>query len=75
VFDYSQGPNGPEHWGELKADWAICKSGSQQSPLSITPNLVVTDSSLGNLKANYTAERVNVTISHDGLDLQVITCS
>lgn len=71
MFDYSEGPNGPSHWGELKTDWAICKSGLQQSPLSITPNLIVTDSTLGNLKANYTSGLVNATISHSGDDFKV----
>ena len=70
-FGYSDGPNGPDHWGELKPEWALCKSGFQQSPLAITPALIITDSTLGDLKANYTSNPVNVTISHDGQDLKV----
>jgi carbonic anhydrase len=71
LFDYSDGPHGPDHWGELKADWSLCKSGAQQSPLAITPTLMITDSTLGDLKANYTSQLVNATVSHDGLDLRV----
>ncbi|KAG0630968.1 hypothetical protein M758_1G217200 [Ceratodon purpureus] len=71
LFDYTDGPNGPDHWGELNADWSLCKSGAQQSPLAITPTLMITDSTLGDLKANYTSKPVNATISHDGLNLKV----
>ncbi len=30
-----QGPLGPDHWADLDADYAICKSGKQQSPVDI----------------------------------------
>jgi len=29
------GAHGPQHWGELKADYAACKSGKTQSPIDI----------------------------------------
>ena len=27
--------NGPEHWGRLNADWALCSSGTSQSPIDL----------------------------------------
>jgi len=30
-----QGLQGPEHWGDLAAAWATCKTGEQQSPINI----------------------------------------
>jgi carbonic anhydrase len=29
------GEDGPEHWGDLEADYATCKSGTRQSPIDI----------------------------------------
>jgi carbonic anhydrase len=30
------GEHGPEHWGELSPDFAVCATGKQQSPIDIT---------------------------------------
>lgn len=30
-----EGANGPEHWGDLDPDYAVCKSGKEQSPIDI----------------------------------------
>src|SRR5271166_785010 len=35
AWSYS-GTNGPEHWGDLCAEFAACKSGKEQAPLNIT---------------------------------------
>ncbi|XP_048423502.1 alpha carbonic anhydrase 4-like [Pyrus x bretschneideri] len=36
AFDYREGSEkGPEHWGELKREWAACKDGRSQSPISL----------------------------------------
>jgi len=35
AWSYS-GTNGPEHWGDLCADFAACKNGKEQAPLDIT---------------------------------------
>jgi len=35
AWSYS-GANGPEHWGDLCAEFAACKDGKQQAPLDIT---------------------------------------
>ncbi|MFZ3218228.1 MAG: carbonic anhydrase family protein [Candidatus Acidiferrales bacterium] len=34
-WQYS-GAEGPEHWGDLEADYATCKAGQRQSPIDIT---------------------------------------
>jgi carbonic anhydrase len=31
-----QGATGPEHWGDLKPEYAVCKTGRKQSPINIT---------------------------------------
>jgi carbonic anhydrase len=30
-----EGPIGPEHWGDLDPDYAVCKTGKEQSPIDI----------------------------------------
>lgn len=35
-WSYS-GDTGPEHWGELSPDYAVCSQGKQQSPVDIGP--------------------------------------
>jgi carbonic anhydrase len=30
-----EGAEGPEHWGDLKAEYAVCKTGKEQSPIDI----------------------------------------
>lgn len=32
-----EGATGPEHWGELSDEWALCGTGTQQSPIDIDP--------------------------------------
>jgi len=45
-WSYS-GATGPDHWGDLNADWAIAKTGRRQSPVNIvTTDLVADDPSL-----------------------------
>lgn len=35
-FDYVRGSGmGPEHWGDLKREWAMCKTGKMQSPIDL----------------------------------------
>jgi carbonic anhydrase len=35
LWDYSQGPHGPMHWGDLDPTFAGCGTGHQQSPIDI----------------------------------------
>ncbi|KAG0584568.1 hypothetical protein KC19_3G218600 [Ceratodon purpureus] len=65
-WDYSDGPHGPAHWHELKPEWAVCKTGKQQSPLDVDPNDVVSKSSLGPLWYEYRLERTPATIVNEG---------
>ncbi|KAG0624049.1 hypothetical protein M758_3G219800 [Ceratodon purpureus] len=65
-WDYSDGPHGPAHWHELKPEWAVCKTGKQQSPLAVDPNDVVSKSSLGPLWYEYRLERTPATIVNEG---------
>lgn len=34
-----EGHEGPEHWQDMSADWAICAAGVQQSPINLTQAL------------------------------------
>ncbi|KAG0616467.1 hypothetical protein M758_5G118000 [Ceratodon purpureus] len=62
-FDYGDGPNGPAHWGDLNVNWTKCKTGKYQSPMRITPDIMVTASRLGDLDAEYSSEPVAANIS------------
>ena len=35
TWDYSGGSLGPSHWGDLKPEYAVCKTGHTQSPIDI----------------------------------------
>ncbi|HSA79101.1 MAG TPA: carbonic anhydrase family protein, partial [Nitrospirota bacterium] len=30
-----EGEHGPQHWGDVKTDYAVCKTGKNQSPIDI----------------------------------------
>ncbi|KAG0583346.1 hypothetical protein KC19_3G128900 [Ceratodon purpureus] len=62
-FDYGGYPNGPDYWGKLDFPKnKDCSDGKHQSPMMITPNIMVSNSSLGNLDAHYSEEPVDATI-------------
>jgi carbonic anhydrase len=42
-WDYSEGPNGPAHWGELSKEWKKCGQGSRQSPIDIAEDNIKLD--------------------------------
>ncbi|CAL9113634.1 unnamed protein product [Musa acuminata var. zebrina] len=44
---------GPQHWGDLHEEWETCKTGEQQSPISIKPSKIIVSTSLGSLRTNY----------------------
>ena len=70
-FDYIEGsPKGPQHWGELKPEWAECKDGLSQSPIDIL-NKNVKIASIGDLRLNYKAS--NATVKNTGFSMEVRT--
>jgi hypothetical protein len=42
-WGYGQGPNGPTHWGNLSAEFALCSDGRLQSPINIETGVVSAD--------------------------------
>lgn len=52
-----QGPAGPQTWGGLKAEFALCGNGQRQSPIDIRGGLAV---DLDPVKFNYTDSRFGV---------------
>ncbi|RZC70551.1 hypothetical protein C5167_033710 [Papaver somniferum] len=54
-FSYVTGSgNGPENWGNLRPEWAKCKSGTQQSPINLDFSKMQYAPELGDLQMNYT---------------------
>ncbi|KAJ7534064.1 hypothetical protein O6H91_13G078700 [Diphasiastrum complanatum] len=65
-FDYSEGPKGPHHWGDLKQAWRLCKTGTNQSPINISPHKVKKNDSLERLRTGYSPiQPVLLSIDHD----------
>ncbi len=48
-WGYSGG-NGPQHWSDLNADYSVCSSGKNQSPVNLTGFI---DANLSPIKFNY----------------------
>ncbi|KAK4583098.1 hypothetical protein RGQ29_026042 [Quercus rubra] len=68
-FDYIEGsPKGPQHWGELKPEWAECKDGQSQSPINILNKNVKIASKTGDLRLNYKAS--NATVKNTGFSIE-----
>lgn len=51
------GEEGPEHWGDLSPDYALCSAGQEQSPVDIPANAPVNQP---NLTYNYKDSAVNI---------------
>ncbi|KAI3949774.1 hypothetical protein MKW92_039964 [Papaver armeniacum] len=47
-------PNGPENWGDLRAEWVTCKNGTNQSPIDLAFSKMRYAPELGDLQTNYT---------------------
>ena len=41
------GISGPQYWGLINRDWALCERGRAQSPVNIDPTRLSYDSTLG----------------------------
>ena len=53
------GDHGPDHWGDLKSDFKICKTGKNQSPIDIKVSSAV-EANLSNLNVSYKDSGLNV---------------
>lgn len=47
------GHEGPENWGNLSADYSLCKSGNSQSPINISKSVIVTTEGLQKIEFDY----------------------
>jgi carbonic anhydrase len=61
-----EGETGPEHWGSLSPDYALCAQGQSQSPIDVRGAVEV---DLPNLELNY--QPTPVAITHNGHAIQV----
>ena len=69
-FNYIEGsPKGPEHWGELKSEWKLCKIGRHQSPIDILNKDVQVNINPRDLRLNYKAS--NAIIKNTGHSVEV----
>ncbi|KAM7496759.1 hypothetical protein LguiA_021173 [Lonicera macranthoides] len=58
---------GPDHWGEIKAEWRMCNSGGMQSPIDLMDESVETVSDSGRLNRDYKPS--NATLTNRGHDM------
>ncbi|XP_028789954.1 alpha carbonic anhydrase 7-like [Neltuma alba] len=69
-FDYVKGSEkGPQHWGDLKEEWAACKHGDLQSPVDLSTRRVRVIPKFGFIKTTYKTQ--NATLKNRGHDIQV----
>lgn len=70
-FDYIPGsPKGPEHWGDLRPEWAACKNGKMQSPADLSANGRI-DSVPKSQALTMSYRPSNATLKNRGYDIQV----
>ena len=63
-----EGVNGPEFWGELSDEFAVCSSGTQQSPIDLR-NADTIDAELDELQFDY--QSTPLSIANNGHTIQV----
>ncbi|CAM6090107.1 unnamed protein product [Calypogeia fissa] len=68
-WDYSDGPNGPAHWGELSPDWKQCSSGSEQNPMNVDDEHIKLDGSV-DCPAKVYYHPAHATVRADGKTLE-----
>ncbi|KAJ1254352.1 hypothetical protein BS78_07G163100 [Paspalum vaginatum] len=69
-FSYVAGDeHGPEHWGEIKAEWANCSAGRMQSPIDLSHERVSLVRSLGYLRHSYRPAQASIV--NRGHDIMV----
>ncbi len=52
-----EGPEGPEYWGSLSPDYAVCSTGKQQSPIDIPSSAALNPA---DLKFDYKPSQLNI---------------
>ncbi|XP_027349157.1 alpha carbonic anhydrase 7-like [Abrus precatorius] len=52
--------DGPEHWGDLKEEWEVCKKGEMQSPIDLSNHRVKVIPKLGEIRRSYKPQHANV---------------
>ncbi|HYF65894.1 MAG TPA: carbonic anhydrase family protein [Herpetosiphonaceae bacterium] len=52
-----EGAEGPEHWGELTPDYALCSAGQEQSPVDISASAPL---NAANIASSYDPSAVNI---------------
>ncbi|HCR71044.1 MAG TPA: hypothetical protein DIW23_06340 [Anaerolineae bacterium] len=52
-----EGEEGPEHWGELDASYAVCGTGTHQSPIDIS---ATSEQDLASIVFHYESSKVNI---------------
>ncbi|XP_062015350.1 alpha carbonic anhydrase 7-like [Rosa rugosa] len=69
-FDYVEGSEkGPNHWGQMKKEWAACNNGGMQSPIDLSNKRVKIIPKLGKLKKSYRPS--NATVKNRGHDISL----
>lgn len=66
-WSYS-GATGPEHWGRLRPDWAVCAQGMRQSPIDLRNGVTV---DLEPVQFDYRPTRFRITDTGRTLKVQV----
>lgn len=61
-----EGAEGPENWGDLSGDYAVCKAGTQQSPIDLT---AAVDAELADVELSWNA--IDWTVLNNGHTIQV----
>jgi carbonic anhydrase len=69
-WDYSDGPTGPAHWGDLSPEFAACSNGVVQSPIAITEENVKLDSHL-DVPSKIYYHPAHASVFGDGKTLEV----
>jgi len=69
-FDYVRGSGmGPEHWGDLKREWAMCKTGKMQSPIDLLHRRVEVVPKSEEIRKVYKPSKA--TLKNRGHDIEV----
>ncbi len=63
-----EGETGPEHWGDINSDFALCTNGKEQSPINIETSQVIEDKKIADLGINY--KLTGFSLSNNGHTIQ-----